>query len=87
MASMNSIYILLSDKDKRTYIGSTDNLERRLNEHNSGLCKSTKNRRPLRVIYTEEFRTLVEARNREKYFKSAPGRRKLKKIFNDFDRE
>ncbi|MEW6194660.1 MAG: GIY-YIG nuclease family protein [Bacteroidota bacterium] len=39
---MYTVYILLSEKDHKRYIGFTDNLERRLSEHNSGLVKSTK---------------------------------------------
>ena len=49
------VYILTSLKDSKRYIGMTSDLNRRLNEHNSGKVKSTKNRRPLELIYTEEF--------------------------------
>jgi putative endonuclease len=77
------VYLLLSQKDKKSYLGSTDNLEKRLDEHNSGKCKSTKNRRPLRLIYKEEFDNLQEARTREKYLKSRKGRSELKYIFKN----
>ncbi|HPN55142.1 MAG TPA: GIY-YIG nuclease family protein [Candidatus Moranbacteria bacterium] len=76
------VYLLLSNKDKKTYLGSTDNLERRVTEHNNGKTSSTRNRRPLKLIYKEEFTTLVEARNREKYLKTRKGRKELKLIFN-----
>jgi putative endonuclease len=79
---MICIYLLLSLKDKRTYLGSTDNFDRRFKQHQEGRCKSTKNRRPLRLIYSEEFKELVEARQREKYLKSRKGRRELKEIFS-----
>ncbi len=46
---MFTVYILLSEKDNKRYIGFTHNLERRLTEHNSGKVKSTKNRIPLKV--------------------------------------
>ena len=75
-------YVLLSEKDNRTYTGSTDNLERRLKEHQDGICKSTANRRPLRLIYFEEFDSLNEARYKERYFKTASGRRKLREILS-----
>lgn len=75
------VYLLLSKKDKRTYIGSTDNLDRRLAEHNSGKTLSTKNRRPLILIYKEEFETLLGARARERYLKTRRGRNELKEIF------
>ncbi|OGI19241.1 MAG: hypothetical protein A3J06_04325 [Candidatus Moranbacteria bacterium RIFCSPLOWO2_02_FULL_48_19] len=78
------IYILLSLKDYKTYTGSTDNLEKRLKEHHNGKCKATVNRRPLQLIYSEKIDSLDEARKREKYFKTASGRRALKKIFEDF---
>ncbi|NMB82415.1 MAG: GIY-YIG nuclease family protein, partial [Ignavibacteria bacterium] len=52
---MFTVYILRSDKDKKRYIGFTDNLDRRISEHNSGRVVSTKNRRPLNLIYTEQF--------------------------------
>ena len=74
------IYLLLSQKDKRTYLGSTSNLERRLLEHTKGLCISTKNRRPLKLIYNEEYDNLADARAREHFLKSRGGRRELAKI-------
>ena len=73
-------YILRSLKDHKRYIGSTDNLIRRVDEHNDGLVKSTKNRRPLVLIYSEEFHSKTEALKREKFFKSGYGRSFLKKI-------
>lgn len=80
-AFMFYVYLLLSEKDQRTYLGSTDNLERRIGEHNAGKNVSTRIRRPLRLIYKESYSNLSEARAREKYFKSRSGRRELKKIF------
>jgi len=71
---MYFVYVLKSKKDQKRYIGFTDNLERRLNEHNSGKVKSTKNRKPLDLIYCEEYESKSEAMNREKYFKSGYGR-------------
>ena len=76
------VYLLLSNKDKKTYLGSTDNLERRIIEHNNGKTPSTRNRRPLELIYKEDFDTLVEARDREKYLKTRKGRKELRDIFN-----
>jgi putative endonuclease len=73
-------YILLSEKDHERYAGSTNNLSRRLDEHNQGKVQSTKNRRPLKLIYFEEYQTEKEARCREKYFKTHKGYNELKKI-------
>ena len=71
-------YILLSLKDQRTYTGSTNNLETRLEEHNRGYVNSTRHRRPLKYIHVEKFSTETEARKREKYLKSGAGRRFIK---------
>jgi putative endonuclease len=62
---MYYIYILKSHKDNNFYIGQTCNIENRLHKHNNGLVKSTKYRRPLKLIYSEEYKSLKEARYRE----------------------
>lgn len=77
------VYILLSLKDKKTYIGSTDDLMRRVKEHQSGFVKSTKDRLPVKLIYNEKYGTLVGARKQERYYKSCSGRKKLKIILKD----
>jgi putative endonuclease len=57
----------------------TADIETRLEQHNAGRTKSTKSKAPWKVIYTETFNSSDEARTREKYLKSAAGRRFLKK--------
>ena len=79
---MYQVYILQSLKDKRTYVGYTQNLDERLKEHNTGQNISTKHRAPFRIIHSEEFSTIKEAKQRELYWKSGGGRRKLKEFFN-----
>ena len=74
------VYILLSEKDQKRYIGSTSDLVRRLREHDSGLVKSTRYRRPLTLVYKEEYQSKQEAQKREKFFKTGRGREHLKKI-------
>jgi putative endonuclease len=54
-----------------------------LKEHNAGRVTSTKPKRPWQLIYTESFTTCLEARKREKYLKSAAGRRFRKEIAGD----
>jgi putative endonuclease len=76
------VYLLLSSKDNKTYIGSTNNIKKRLAEHNSGKVNSTKHRRPLKLIYTEEYETLDKARVHERFLKTRQGRRELNKIFS-----
>jgi len=77
---MFTVYILRSEKDNKRYIGFTDNVERRLIEHNSGKVKSTKNRKPLQLIYSEEYETKSDAMKREKFFKTHSGRNFLDSI-------
>jgi putative endonuclease len=67
-------YILQSQKDQTFYTGMTENISRRLQEHNTGQTKSTKHRAPFELVYAEEFKTRTEARAREKFFKSGSGR-------------
>ena len=78
---MATVYILHSLKDNRTYVGSTKDFKARLLLHNSGRVKSTKHRIPFKVLFTEEFETIQEAKKRELYYKSGAGRRKLKQFF------
>ena len=74
------IYILQSADSQKTYTGSTSDLYRRLYEHNSGQSRYTKDFAPWHIIYAEEFTSVTDARKREKYLKSAAGRRFLKKM-------
>jgi len=67
---MFHLYILLSEKTNKYYIGSTGNLEDRITRHNGGRSKSTKFGIPWKLIYTEEFETRSEAIIRELELKS-----------------
>ena len=78
---MYFVYILISKSYNRRYVGMTNNIKRRFKEHNSGRMKSTKAFTPWEIIYVEKFPIRIEARKREKYFKSAAGRRYLKSKF------
>lgn len=64
------VYILKSKKDRQCYIGSTNDLRRRFKEHSDGKIFSTKNRRPLILIYYEAFRSEKDARIRETKLKN-----------------
>lgn len=64
------VYVLQSLKDRRLYIGSTNNIERRVREHNSGKSKSTRSRKPFVLIYAEEYPTRSDAARREWHFKN-----------------
>ena len=71
-------YVLFSKNFGRYYKGHCADLKARLKEHNMGKTKTTKPFRPWEIVYFEEFTTLSEAVEREKYFKTAAGRRYLK---------
>ena len=60
-------YVLLSKKDGKFYTGYTNNLKRRFEEHCNGRVNSTKNRRPLKLIYYEACLNKKDATHREKY--------------------
>ncbi|MCK5590790.1 MAG: GIY-YIG nuclease family protein [Candidatus Pacebacteria bacterium] len=62
---MYYLYILKSKKDDKLYIGSTNDLRRRLSEHNGGKVQSTKSRRPFELRYYESFYCEHDARKRE----------------------
>jgi putative endonuclease len=79
---MHIVYVLKSLKDGRTYIGCTKELENRIREHNTGEVKSTKGRIPFVLWYKEECVGKYEAFNREQHFKTAWGRRQLRKILS-----
>ncbi len=79
------IYILKSLKFDKFYTGYTNDLKRRLNEHNSGKSEYTRKFKPWEIVYFEECNDVEEARQKEKYYKSASGRRKIKKILNNFN--
>jgi len=72
------VYILWSKKDKMFYVGYTEDLTNRLDEHNSGKVKSTKNRRPLELVYYEVSFNKADALHREKYLKTSYGKRYIK---------
>ena len=77
---MHYVYILLNEAKARTYTGVADDVDKRLVEHNSGKVKSSRSYRPYKIIHTESFETLKEARQKEKFYKSTTGRRRLKEM-------
>ncbi len=67
-------YVLLSQKDGNRYVGYTKDLDSRLEQHHKGRVESTKNRRPLDLIYYEACLDQADALKREKYLKTHYGR-------------
>jgi putative endonuclease len=66
---MYYVYILKSQVDGNLCTGYTNDLRRRLSEHNTGLSRATKARRPFKLIYYEAYRSEKDARKREQGLK------------------
>jgi putative endonuclease len=73
------VYVLHSKKDGRRYIGYTSDLKNRLIEHEKGRVVSTKERRPLELVYYEACIHQSDATAREKYLKGQWGYKYLNK--------
>ncbi|WP_282162527.1 GIY-YIG nuclease family protein [Ulvibacterium marinum] len=72
------VYVLKSELDGRLYKGMTTDIAKRVEQHNSGKNRSTKGFAPWKLVYEEMYLDRMEARSREKYFKSGSGREFLK---------
>jgi len=60
-----TLYILQSNTTRRFYVGSTNDLTRRMAEHQRGHNLATRGRGPWELVYQEEFESLLDARRRE----------------------
>ena len=77
-------YVLQSINDPEYfYKGHCEDLYTRLDQHNYKMTKSNKHKAPFNIVYYEVFENMGEAIKREKYFKSAAGRRYLKKKISE----
>ena len=76
------VYILKGINNDRYYVGQTGNLEKRLADHNIGLCSSTKKWIPWKIVYEEEFLYRGEALKRERKIKSYKRGNAFKKLIN-----
>jgi len=77
---MYYVYALKSLVRKYIYVGLTDNIQRRIAEHNGEKEKTTRAYAPFKTILMEQYGTRVEARKREKYLKSGAGKEYLKSL-------
>lgn len=73
-------YVLVSLKDNFYYIGSTSDLEKRLDYHNTGKSKYTKLKMPWNLVYFEEFSTLSLSRKRETQIKCWKSRESIERL-------
>ncbi len=78
------VYVLESLKNKELYIGFSDDLHRRLQEHNRGLNFSTKPYIPWQLIHYEAYLNKDDAERRENYLKTNQGSRLLKRMLKEY---
>ena len=78
------VYVLESIKDRKRYIGFTNNLKKRIEEYNKGLSLATKPRLPFKLIYYEVCTHRDDATRREQYLKTTRGRRFLAKRLKSY---
>jgi putative endonuclease len=82
---MYSVHILYSPSFRKTYVGFTNDIERRMREHNFTESKSfTLRYRPWELIYTEILENKSDAMGRERFLKSGFGREEVKKIVSNY---
>ena len=74
------VYAISSIHRNYIYVGLTDNLQRRIQQHNLGYNKTTKPYKPFILIFNESFPTRQEARIKEKFLKAGSGKKFLRKI-------
>ena len=77
-------YVLKSLSDEKFYTGYTKNIKLRFEQHQKGLVNSTKNRRPLSLIYFEACGSQEDALHREKYLKTYYGKMYLHKRLKSY---
>jgi len=75
------VYVIESLTDETWYSGMAKDAVKRLHDHNSGKNRFTKGHRPWKIIYIEHHPDWTTARVREKYLKTAAGKRWLKAYF------
>ncbi len=78
---MYYVYIIKSEKTGKIYKGSTEDLRKRITEHNAGKVNSTKPARPWKILYYEAFVSKTDARKEEIFLKTGKGRERIKWLF------
>jgi putative endonuclease len=78
------VYAISSVERNYIYVGITFDVDKRFDRHNKGHERTTKPYAPFKLIFTEEYKSREEARQREKYWKSGIGKERLKRIRDNF---
>lgn len=81
---MHYVYILESLKDEKMYVGYTNDLRRRIDEHNQGKSFATAPRKPFKLIYYEAYIYREDAEKRERFFKTGWGRNYISRALNNY---
>ena len=76
------VYAISSLNFNYIYVGMSINVNERIERHNSGRERTTKHYAPFKLIYVEECENRIEAREREKYWKSGVGKEQLRGLRN-----
>lgn len=84
IVEMFYVYVLKSEIDNNMYVGYSKDLTNRIQQHNEGFVSSTKNRRPLNLIYYEVCLNQQDATHREKYLKTSWGKRYIKSRLKNY---
>ncbi|MCX6302866.1 MAG: GIY-YIG nuclease family protein [Bacteroidia bacterium] len=79
------VYAIVSKKDNRIYVGISQNVDKRIIEHNNGKVFSTKPFIPWLLFHSELAGKAEEARKKEKYFKTAAGKKRLRKVLKSLN--
>jgi putative endonuclease len=80
---MHYVYVMRSERDGKFYVGYTRDLRKRVKLHNEGRVLSTRTRRPFELVYYEACLARGDALKREKYLKTAYGKRYIKNRIRD----
>ena len=78
--TIHFVYAITNENKSRIYVGMTNNVERRVKEHNAGKQRSTKSYRPWHLFHFEAYHSRGEAHKREIYLKSGSGKEFLKDV-------
>ncbi|NTW22307.1 GIY-YIG nuclease family protein [Candidatus Falkowbacteria bacterium] len=79
---MYYVYILKSRRNGKLYKGFTNDLKRRVSEHNSGHSDFTRNNGPWDLVYYEAFLSKDDARKEEQFLKTGKGRERIKYLLS-----
>jgi len=84
MGNPHYVYVLRSELDKQFYTGYTTDLDQRVKDHNKGRVTSTRRRTPFILVYWEGCLSQRDATRRERYLKTAWGKRYIKNRLRDY---